>query len=79
MQEIKKALNQVDIPYADIHVIDSNTWQITLNGNEQVIISTNKDISQQIASLQLITTRLTMEGKRFSRLDLRYDQPVLSE
>lgn len=79
MQEVQKQLSQENISYTTVRLIDPTTYQIQLNDNGEVLIATTKNISQQIASLQLITSRLTMEGKRFSRLDLRYDQPILSE
>ena len=46
--------------------------------NNQIFISTSKNIPQEIASLQLIIRQLTMEGKEFHRLDFRYDRPVIS-
>ncbi len=77
IQEISDQLHHAAISYKSIQMLDSATCRITLSDDSQVILSTAKDISAQIASLQLITTRLTMEGKRFSRLDLRYNQPVI--
>lgn len=56
----------------------SGEIQVLLSNNQMVIMSPNQDVSSQLASLQVITTRLTMEGKRFSRLDLRFDKPVIS-
>jgi len=79
VQDVRKALAQANISYTNVQLSDTMTCQITLSDNEEVILSTQKDISVQIASLQLISSRLTMEGKRFTRLDLRYDKPVLSE
>ena len=51
---------------------------ITLGKNQEAIISTDGNIAKQLASLQLITRQLTMEGKRFVRIDLRFDKPVVS-
>ena len=47
-------------------------------GSGTVILTTSKDIAQQIDSLQLTIRQLTMEGKEFHRLDFRYDKPVIS-
>lgn len=79
ISEVKEKLTQASISYNQIKLTNSFTCIITLSDGSEVILGTNKDIAQQIASLQLITSRLTMEGKRFSRIDLRYNQPVFSE
>jgi len=54
----------------------SATVVILENGGE-VVFSQNKPYDKQISSLQFILSRLTIEGKRFYRLDLRFDKPVI--
>jgi len=49
-----------------------------MQNNAQVFLSTQKDLSQEIASLQLTIAHLTIEGKSFSRLDFRFDRPIIS-
>jgi hypothetical protein len=51
---------------------------IMLGKNQEAVIATDGNIAKQLASLQLITRQLTMEGKHFSRIDLRFDKPVVS-
>ncbi len=75
--EIENLLNQNKINYDSINKVDDATYIITIDGDEKVVIDPQTDLSMQIASLQLITSRLTMEGKRFSRLDLRDEKPVI--
>ncbi len=50
---------------------------VVLKDEENVIISRNKDLKEQISSLQLILSRFTIEGKKFSRLDFRFERPVV--
>ncbi len=76
--EIKRILSQEKIAYATIGRLSDNSYQVTLTTGEEVLITSDKDILRQLASLQLILTRLTMEGKHISRLDLRYDKPVIT-
>ncbi len=76
--EIENLLNQNKINYASIDKIDDATYIITIDGDEKVIVDPQTNLAMQIASLQLITSRLTMEGKRFSRLDLRDEKPVIT-
>lgn len=53
------------------------TYQIVLENGSNVILSSEKDLNPQLSSLQFILQRLTMEGRRFSRLDLSFDKPVI--
>ena len=71
-------LQSVHIAYQEITVKSDNTATISLQNNETVILSLNKNIDQQIASLQLTIANLTIEGKQFKRLDFRFDKPVLT-
>ncbi len=50
---------------------------IVLKNKSHIILSKSRDITSQISSLQFILTRLTMEGKLFTQLDLRFDKPVI--
>lgn len=59
-------------------VEQSDQITIKLSSTEEVLIVPNKDIASQLSSLQLILRQLTMEGKHFSRLDLRFDKPVIT-
>lgn len=76
-QTIQQALYEAKQPYDTIKEIDPVTYEITIDGDEEVLVTSQKDIHEQISSLQAITSQLTMEGKRFSRLDVRYDKPVI--
>ncbi len=74
--EIEKALRLKKIEYASIVKYD-NSYTIKLSDSEDVILSSQKDLAEQISSLQYILFRLTMEGKQFARLDLRFEKPVV--
>lgn len=63
---------------SNIKVGNDKTASVTIDKNELVIFSLQKDITAQFTSLQLTIAHLTIEGKRFSRLDFRFDKPVVS-
>ncbi len=65
-----------EIKYKDVKK-GKDFYSVELVDNGTVIFSQNKDIEKQISSLQLILSRLTIEGKRFKSLDFRFDKPVL--
>src|SRR5579872_4564010 len=71
--EIKTDLAKEKIPYISVTAINGG-YDIKLEGNQEVIFSSEKDIFLQTSSLQLVLNRLTIDGKRFSRLDFRYDK-----
>ncbi len=52
--------------------------RVVLKDDSEIIFSTKKDIANQVSSLQLTLTRLTIEGKKLKSLDFRFDNPVIS-
>lgn len=54
-----------------------NGYLVTLSTDEKIIFSRNKPLDEQISSLQLISSRFTIEGKYFVQLDLRFNRPVI--
>ncbi len=75
---ITDALQNHKVDYTNVTVEDNGTATIILKNKAKVIVSTQKDIESQIASLQLTIANLTIEGKQFQRLDFRFDRPVVS-
>ncbi len=73
---LKNSLKEKNIEFSEV-VTSSNYYTIRLKDKSEIIFSREKDIKAQIASLQFILARLTMEGKLFTQLDLRYDKPVI--
>jgi len=65
--------------HIDVDSITSSNeaYLVQLKDKSQIIFSEQKNIDSQISSLQFILTRLTMEGKGFNQLDLRFDKPVV--
>ncbi len=76
-KEIQNFLKTQSIDYKDISLSGKTTYVVRIKDNGNAYITTNKDVSEQLSSLQRIHSRLTMEGKKFTRLDLRYDKPVI--
>ncbi|CAN5125565.1 hypothetical protein BH09PAT1_BH09PAT1_2640 [soil metagenome] len=74
---IETFLKQNTISYKNVTVSGKSTYIIITDGGGTAYLTNTKDISVQLSSLQRILSRLTMEGKKFSRLDLRYDKPVI--
>lgn len=75
--KLEKILLSQKIPFSKINVASDSSFVVSLQDGGEVGISQKKDFVAQISSLQLILSRLTIEGKKFKFLDLRFDKPVI--
>lgn len=75
-KELQEGLAKDQITYSSL-TKGNDSYICTLQNGGKVTFSSQKDIMTQIASLQYILSHLTMEGRQFSSLDLRFDQPVI--
>ena len=76
MASLEKKLKEQQIEFVSLNR-QGNSYVIRLKDDGEVILSAEKELNSQISSLQFIHKRLTMEGKLFSQLDLRFDKPVI--
>jgi hypothetical protein len=74
---LKEELKHKNIAFTDVKVASNSSLMVSLKEGGIVNFSSQKDILTQISSLQFILSRLTMEGKLFSQLDLRFEKPVI--
>lgn len=76
-EDLKRMLRDKNIQFAKVSYGDDLSFYIDLRDGGQAIFSFNKGLESQISSLQLILSRLTIEGKRLKKLDFRFDKPVI--
>ena len=76
-QQVRSILQKRAISFTSISQLDTDAVLVVLQHEEQVLLSTKKPLDEQLSSLQLILSRLTIEGKRFIKIDLRFDKPIL--
>lgn len=76
LDELNKLLREKKIQFSSVTKLNDD-YVVQLRDKSEVIISPDKNIESQIASLQVILSRLTMESRSFKRLDLRFDKPVI--
>lgn len=74
---LEELLAKNNIPFSSIELASDSSFLVRLREGEEISFSPKKSITQQISSLQLVLTRLTIEGKRFKRLDFRFDKPLI--
>lgn len=75
-QKIKELLDKYNISFSEV-TTGHDIIRIALKDDSQALLSPNKNIENQIASLQLLTNNFTIEGKVMKRIDLRFDKPVV--
>lgn len=52
-------------------------YRLTLTTGEEILVSKEKALDLQLSSLQLVLSRLTIEGKKLQKIDFRFDKPVV--
>jgi len=57
-------------------IVSPRRIELTLKGGPVVVFSSRKEAEIQLDSLQFIFSRAKIEGKRISKIDLRFDKPV---
>ncbi|MCL5970733.1 MAG: hypothetical protein M1450_04515 [Patescibacteria group bacterium] len=75
---LEAELEKSNIPFKTVSASSDASLVVHLIDESVVILSSKKDIKSQISSLQLILSRLTIEGKKLKILDFRFDNPVVS-
>lgn len=76
--KIKSLLEKENFNIDTIQTATDSSILVTTKEGQEFIFSPVKDLSEQVASLQAVITRLTIEGKRIKRVDLRFDNPVIA-
>jgi hypothetical protein len=75
---LENKLQKANISFIALSSNPDGSSTIMLKDGGEIILSSKKDIGSQISSLQLILSKLTIEGKRLKILDFRFDNPVVS-
>jgi len=75
---LEENLISARIFFKTISSSSDGSFVVVLADGGRIILSSKKDIKSQISSLQLILSRLTIEGKKLKTLDFRFDNPVVS-
>lgn len=76
--DIKSLFVKEKINISSFSVATDSSYMVELASGGTVILASDKDLYWQVRSLQIILSRLTIEGKRFKTLDFRFDKPVVS-
>lgn len=75
---IEKKIKEKKIVYESFETTKDFNFKVVLKEGGEVIIDRNRDINSQLSSLQLILSKLKIEGKALKRLDFRFEKPIIS-
>ncbi len=76
--KLKDDLGKQGIKYLRTTLNADGSVMVNRDPEGEIIFSPKKEISDQITSLQLVLSRLTIEGKKLKTLDFRFANPVVS-
>lgn len=74
---LRSFLEKENISFKSLETLENSYYKIILTDDREILISAGKDLARELSSLQYILSRLTMEGREFVRLDLRYEKPII--
>lgn len=75
---LEELLKKERIKFLQISTATDSSYLIHLEDGATAILSPRKNLLEQVRSLQIVLSRLTIEGKRFKSLDFRFDKLVIS-
>jgi hypothetical protein len=78
LASLESILDRNKIIYSSVDMVSDGSYRVQLRDSGEVILSSKKDLGSQLTSLQLILSRLTIEGKKLKELDFRFGNPVVS-
>lgn len=77
-QQLRSLLSKNNIPFSRIDSASDSSFLVELQNGGKILFSSSLPTNQELSSLQLILSRLTIEGKRLNLLDFRFDKPVIT-
>lgn len=74
---LAKLLNKTDYSVQSVRLVDPATAAAYAREDLVVIFSENKDLDLQVNSLQQVLARAKIDESKISKIDLRFDKPVI--
>ncbi len=76
--KVEDELTKHNISFGKVLLNSDGSLSVKLRDESEIIFSSKRSVKSQITSLQLMLSRLTIEGKKLKSLDFRFDNPVVS-
>jgi len=76
--EVQAFCLQSHIACVNVQSLNNSSIQIILDTNALIVLSTKKDLKNQLSSLQEALQQFTIKGKQFKKLDFRFANIVVT-
>ena len=70
MEDLNLKINTVDIENQDMILFN-------LNDNQEIVFTSKKEVEKQFFPIPIILRQLKVEGRKFKRIDVRFDKPII--
>lgn len=78
LRELEGLLREQKITITQGPIASDSAMLVRLGmGDTLVIFSERRDLKLQVSSLQIILNKLTIEGRKVRKIDLRFDTPLV--
>lgn len=77
-RDLENLLREKKIDIDSSPIASDSALLVTLSDNKTLVLfASNKDLLLQVSTLQIILNRLTIEGRKGTRIDLRFENPIV--
>lgn len=76
-EKILRALKDLNLKPESIYSLNERDIEVILSDGLKILLSRSKDLTLTLTSLQLITERFRIEGRRVKKIDLRFKNPII--
>ena len=78
LRELEELLREQKITITQGPIASDSAMLVSVGmGDTLVIFSERRDLTLQVSSLQIILNKLTIEGRKARKIDLRFDTPLV--
>jgi len=74
---IIEELNKLNLKIDTVDIKNEDMLLFTLREGHEIVFTSKKEIEKQIFSVPIILRQLKIEGKKFKRIDVRFDKPII--
>lgn len=74
---LKDTLDKSHVSFTEI-TSNGTVATVKLSESGEALIPLNKSLIEQVSSLQLILSRIRIEGKKVGRIDFRFDKAIVT-
>lgn len=76
-EDVESILRANNLPYSELAISTSSAVVSFKTGDTRVLFDKEMGIKEQVLTAQAILRRLSLDGKRASIIDLRYNKPIV--